>query len=103
MKVELWQTKLDENKMYMLSTLSGFYEENEVEPDQNNIMIITAKEHFHILGDEISIYFPHLPDTYFGLARSPFTVKVEDVPETSQEEFIELINSDVAKTDLSPS
>jgi len=44
---------------------------------------------------------PNLPATPFALARSPFTVKVEDVPENAQEEFIELINSDAAKTDFS--
>ena len=48
-----------------------------------------------------SRYFPNLPDTPFALARSPFTIKVEDVPENAQEEFIELITSDAAKTDFS--
>ncbi|KAK1346914.1 hypothetical protein QTO34_000774, partial [Cnephaeus nilssonii] len=48
MKLQLWQKKLDENKIYI-----------------------------------------------------PFTVKVEDVPETAQEELIELINSDAARTDFS--
>ena len=54
-----------------------------------------------MLADEISSYFPNLPDIPFALTRSPFTVKVEDVPETSQEEFIELINSDAANNDFS--
>lgn len=64
-------------------------------------MIISVKEHLHMLADEISSYFPNLPDTPFALARSPFTTKVEDVPETAQEEFIDLINSNAARNDFS--
>ncbi|XP_039178217.1 SCAN domain-containing protein 3-like [Crotalus tigris] len=101
MKLQLWQTKLDENKMYMLPTLSAFFEEHDIEPDERITMIISVKEHLHVLADEISSYFPNLPDTPFALASSPFTVEVENVPETAQEEFIELINSDAARTDFS--
>nr|KAF6369003.1 hypothetical protein mMyoMyo1_010410 [Myotis myotis] len=92
--------KLEENKIYMLPTLSAFFEEHDIEPDKR-ITTISVKEHLHMLADEISSYFPNLPDTPFALARSPFTVKVEDVPETAQEEFIELINNDTARTDFS--
>ncbi|XP_053431246.1 protein ZBED8-like isoform X2 [Nycticebus coucang] len=101
MKLRLWQKKLDENKIYMLPTLSAFFEEHDIERDKRITMIISVKEHLHMLADEITSYFPNLPDTPFALARSPFTVKVEDVPETAQEEFIELINSDAARTDFS--
>ena len=62
---------------------------------------LSVKEHIQILENKISQYFPNLPATPFALARSPFTVKVEDAPENAQEEFIELINSDAAKTDFS--
>ena len=56
-----------------------------------NKTILSVKEHLKILEEEISRYFPNLPDTPFALARSPFTIKVQDVPENAQEEFIELI------------
>ncbi|KII70399.1 hypothetical protein RF11_00184 [Thelohanellus kitauei] len=49
-----WLTKYDENRIYILPTLSGLSEENDVESDQRNIMMITVKECFHMLGDEIS-------------------------------------------------
>ncbi|KAM4807621.1 zinc finger BED domain-containing protein 5-like [Rhinophrynus dorsalis] len=100
MKLQLWQTKLDENRIYMLPNLSAFFEENDVELDKRT-MIISVKEHMQMLADEISSYFPNLPDTPFALARSPFTVKIEDVPENAQEEFIDLITSDAAKNDFS--
>nr|KAF6433881.1 hypothetical protein HJG59_008931 [Molossus molossus] len=82
----------------MLSTLSSFFEDHDIEPDKRIMMIISVKEQLHMLADKISSYFPNLLDTPFALSRSPFTVKVEDVPETAQEELIELINSDAART-----
>ena len=101
LKLQLLQKKLDENRIYMLSNLSVFFEENDIEQETMNRTILSVKEHIKILEEEISRYFPNLPDTPFALARSPFAIRVEDVPENAQEEFIELITSDAAKTDLS--
>ncbi|XP_036027915.1 protein ZBED8-like [Onychomys torridus] len=100
-KLQLWQKKLDENKIYMLPTLSAFFEEHDIEPPKRISMIISVKEHLHMLAGEISWYFPNLPDIPFALARSPFTVRVEDVPKTAQEEFVDLLNSDAARIDFS--
>jgi len=101
LKLQLWQKKLDENKFYMLSNLSAFFEENDIEQETMNRTLLSVKEHFKILEEEILKYFPNLPDTPFALARNPFTIKVEDVTDNAQEEFIELITSDAAKTDFS--
>ena len=101
LKLKLWQKKLDENKLYMLSNLSAFFEENDIEQETMNKTILSVKDHFTILEEEISRYFPNLPDMPFALARCPFTLKVKDVPENAQEEFIDLITSDAAKNDFS--
>ncbi|XP_032742843.1 protein ZBED8-like [Rattus rattus] len=101
MKLQLWQKKLDENKIYMLPTLSAFFEEHDVEPHKRTTVVTSVKEHLDMLAGEISWYFPNLPDVPFALARNPFTVRAEDVPETAQDEFIELTNSDVARADFS--
>ena len=101
LKLQLLQKKMDDNRIYMLSKLSAFFEENDIEQETMNRTILSVNEHLNILEEEISRYFPNLPDTQFALARSPFTIKVEDVPENAQEEFIELITSDAAKTDFS--
>ena len=85
----------------MLSNLSAFFEENDIEQETMNRTMLSVKEHIKVLEEEISRYFPNLPDTPFALARSPFTIRAEDVPENAQEEFIELITSDAAKTDFS--
>ena len=90
----------DENKIYMLPTLSSFFEEYDIKPDRSMKIIISMKEHLHMLADEIS-YFPNLPDILFAFARRPFKVEVEDVPETAQEKLIELINSNAVRTDFS--
>ena len=66
-----------------------------------NRTILYVKEHLRIIEVEISRYFPNLPDTPFALARSPFTIRVEDVPENAQEELSELISSDAAKINFS--
>ena len=84
----------------MLSNLSAFFEENDIELETMNRTILSVKEHLKILEEDISRYFPNLPDTPFALDRSPFTIKVETFPENAQEEFIELITSDAAKTDF---
>ena len=39
--------------------------------------------------------------TPFALARRPFTIRVENVSETAQKEFIELITSHAAQNDFS--
>lgn len=100
MKLQLWQKKLDENKMYMFPTLAAFLEEHNIEPHERITAVVSVKEHLDMLACEISWYFPNLPEVPFALARSPFTVKAEDVPETVQEEFIKLTDSDAARTDF---
>ncbi|KII70608.1 hypothetical protein RF11_16140 [Thelohanellus kitauei] len=72
----------------LLSTLSGFYQKDEVEPDQRSMM---TKYH----------YFSKFNSYPFLICKKSFTVIVEDVPEISREKFIELINGDVSKTDFS--
>nr|KAF6426391.1 hypothetical protein HJG59_009099 [Molossus molossus] len=37
------------------------------EPDKRMTMIISVKEHLHMLADKISSYFPHLPATHLHL------------------------------------
>ncbi|XP_070257217.1 protein FAM200C-like isoform X1 [Myotis yumanensis] len=71
MKLQLWQKKLDENKIYMLPTLSAFFEEHDIEPHKRVTMIISVKEHLHMLASEISWYFPNLPDTPICTCQKP--------------------------------
>ena len=77
LKHQLWQKKLDENRIYMLSNLSAFFEENDIEQETMNRTILSVKEHPKILEEEISRYFHNLPDTPFALASSPFTIRLK--------------------------
>lgn len=85
----------------MLPTLSAFFEEHDIEQHKRITVVISVKEHLDMLASEISWYFPNLPEIPFALARSPFSVKAEDVPETAQEDFTRLTNSDAARADFS--
>lgn len=44
-------------------------------------MIISGRT-LHMLPNEISLYFPNLPDTPFAFARNSFIIKVEDASQT---------------------
>ena len=41
LKLQLWQKKLDENRIYMLSNLSAFFEENDIEQETMNRTIFS--------------------------------------------------------------
>lgn len=67
----------------MLPTLSAFYEAHDIEPDKRIAMIISMKNHLHMFADEILLFSKSAwHQIYMALAGSPFTVKVEGVPET---------------------
>ena len=97
MKLELWLTKIDQKKFYMFPTFAEILEEgtNEIDIDDLHDLI---KEHLQNLIVEIRGYFPDKHSKSFCLTINPFSVNVSDVPETAQEEFIELINNFEAKT-----
>ncbi len=96
MKLELWITKIDQNKLYMFPTLEETLEECTDEIEMHG----PIKEHLRSLIVEITHYFPDINDKSFNLTINPFSVNVYDVQESAQEEFIELSNSIVAKTDF---
>ena len=60
----------------------------------------SIKERLLSLIVEITHYFQDINDKSFNLAINSFSVNVYDVQESAQEEFIELSNSIVAKTDF---
>ncbi len=101
LKLQLWIEKLDQNKFHMFEKLSCFIQENDFDEEMTKPIGVLIKEHLQLLKIEISRYFPELPQTPFSLVRNPFSMKIEEVPKEAQENFIELITSDVAKTNYS--
>ena len=53
LKLEFWQKKLDEDRIYMLSNLSAFFEESDIEQETMNRTILSVKGHLKILENEI--------------------------------------------------
>ena len=53
LKLEFWPKKLDEDRIYMLSNLSAFFEESDIEQETMNRTILSVKEHLKILENEI--------------------------------------------------
>ena len=74
---QLWQKKLDENRIYMFLNLSAFFEENDIKQETTNRTILSVKEHLKIL-EEISRYFSNLLNTPFALLErhSPSKLKM---------------------------
>lgn len=102
MKLQVWLGgEGDKNKVYMLPTLSAFYEAHDTEPDKKIAVIVSMKNHLHMFADEILLCFPNLHDTkstwHLQEALSQSKLKVFL---TVQKEFIELSNSSVARTNL---
>lgn len=102
MKLQVWPGgEGDKNKIYMLPTLSAFYEAHDIEPDKRIAMIISMKNHLHMFADEILSCFPNLHDTkstwHLQEALSQLKLKVFL---RQYKEFIELSNSSVARANL---
>ena len=60
----------------MLSNLSTFFEENDIEQETMYRTILSVKEHLKIIEEEISRYLPNLPETPFAFAHSPSELKM---------------------------
>ena len=60
-------------------------------------------EHMAVVQSEFRHYFPRIEDAgriHVTLARNPFRCEVDDLPDSIQEEFLELINSTAAKEEF---
>ncbi|KII71873.1 hypothetical protein RF11_05556 [Thelohanellus kitauei] len=65
---------------------------------KKNKTIIIGEEHRSFLAIEISLFFQNIIETPVALSRITYTLKLSDVSEISQNVYIEVIHSDVAKT-----
>jgi hypothetical protein len=84
----------------MLPTLNKYKEEDATDITFDKEFQSLLTEHLQSLKDELFHYFPEAVQISHSLTRNPFAVNVESVPENCQEEFIDLLNSDCAKTDF---
>ena len=56
-----------------------------------------VQAHLVSLRMELQSYFPELSKVESKLIRNPFIVNVQSLPDSIQEEFLELVNDSVAK------
>ena len=95
-KLNLWRQRAKNNfaSFRRLTEITGDHFNQNLKED-----IIS---HFRNLQDEFERYFPEINtgSILMKVARNPFVHKVEDVPETIQEEFMELTNGSFANDEF---
>ena len=94
MKLELWSGQISKGKLDQFHTLNELTSEKIVLDVETKEVIL---EHLRALQKEFLSYFQDLKDRDFKIVRNPFKVNFNSIPETEQEEFIELINDSNAK------
>ena len=95
MKLELWSGQISKGKLDQFHTLNELTSEKKIVLDVETKEVIL--EHLRALQKEFLSYFQDLKDRDFKIVRNPFKVNFNSIPETEQEEFIELINDINAK------
>jgi hypothetical protein len=73
MKVDLWLSKLKGKKTYMFPILAARLEESNNGTGLNESLLSEIKVHLLCLKEELSRYFPDIPNKLFPLVKSPFT------------------------------
>ena len=96
-KLNLWRQRAKNNNF------ASFHRLTEItEDDFNKNLKEDIISHLRKLQDEFERYFPEINtgSILMKVARNPFIHKVEDVPQTIQEEFTELTNDSIAKDEF---
>ena len=94
MKLELWSGQISKGKLDQFHTLNELTSEKIVLDVEKKEVIL---EHLRALQKEFLSYFQDLKDRDFKIVRNPFKMNFNSIPETEQEEFVELINDSNAK------
>ena len=91
-KVDVWENK-DEN----LSMFENLDEKLKNKITENLHVTQLVQAYLVSLQMELQSYFPELSEVESKLLRNPFIVNVQSLPDSIQEEFLELVNDSVAK------
>lgn len=96
-KVQLWKCRIQKRNTTSFPRLHEIVNEN-----LSDNLKAEIEDHLQGLENEFHRYFPNNSDSSFefSLARNPFSLQVETVPEALQEEFLELKFNSVAKDDF---
>ena len=89
-KLDNWKRKICTNNVAMFEELSSILkvdDEEHVLPSLEKELIL---QHLEALESEFIKYFPEIDNDELGLIRNPFILPVEKVPDSLQDEFLEL-------------
>ena len=95
MKVDLWENKVKDGNLTMFENLDETLNKNKI--TGNLYMTQLVQAHLVTLRMELQSCFPELSEKESKLIRSSFIVNVQSLPDSIQEEFLELVNDSVAK------
>uniref|UniRef100_K7FGQ0 Uncharacterized protein n=1 Tax=Pelodiscus sinensis TaxID=13735 RepID=K7FGQ0_PELSI len=96
MKLQLWSSKIDIKKY-----VSNPRNLSKYKLHINNDLRLSIQENLRHLSDELLRYFPDTDEKLFALATNPFSMDVCVVPQGTQEQFIDMMNSNDIKTEFS--
>ena len=97
-KVDLWESKAGDGILSMFENLDETLNKNKI--TENLYVTQLVQAHLVSLRMELQSYFPELSEVELTLTRNPFTVKVQSLPDSIQEEFLELVNDLLQKMRL---
>ncbi|XP_068222231.1 protein FAM200A-like [Palaemon carinicauda] len=98
-----WLSKVTRKRHIQKKNTSSFPRLIEIlnEKSFSDSLKTVIKDHLQGLENEFQRYFPNIGERsfVFNLARDPFSLEVDDIPEDLQEQFLELKSISVAKDD----
>lgn len=94
-KLKLWIRKMENGNINCFPRLSQIIDDNNISDELNDEII----SHLKSLYNEFEFYFPDIntESIEMRLARNPFTISVDDIPEEIEIEFISLVNNTLMK------
>ena len=95
MKVDLWENKIKDGNLSMFENLDETLNKSKI--TENLYVTQLVQPHLVSLRMELQSYLPEMTEVESKLIRNPFIVNAQSLPDSIQEEFLELVNDSVAK------
>ena len=89
-KLDNWKRKVSTNNVAMFEELSSILKVDDKEHMLSNLEKELILQHMEALESEFIKYFPEFDNDELGLIQNPFILPVEKVPDSLQDEFLEL-------------
>ena len=101
-KIGLWISKFTYGDFYMFPTLKSFIDDNDKSRGVTKVEKYSIKIHLEKLSSSFSAYFKY-DDMNYDWIVSPFTSRIESVPDSLQDDVIDLKNDLTLKADFESS